>query len=56
MVPRPPWCTLAKTPTRIGAWIRQLLTRAYPNVVVVALAAKMARIVWAVLRHDHAFE
>ena len=41
---------------RIGAWIRQLLTRAHPNVVVVALAAKLVRIVWAVLRHGHAFE
>ena len=46
----------AKTPTRIGAWIRQLLTRAHPNVVVVALAAKLARIVWAVLRHGRAFD
>ena len=46
----------AKTSTRIGAWIHQLLTRAHPNVVVVALAAKMARIVWAVLRHGRAFE
>lgn len=46
----------AKTPTRIGAWTRQLLTRAHPNVVVVALAAKLARIVWAVLRHGRAFE
>jgi len=45
-----------KTPTRIGAWIRQRLTRAHPNVVVVALAAKLARIVWAVLRHGRAFE
>jgi transposase len=46
----------AKTSTRIGAWVRQLLTRAHPNVVVVALAAKLARIVWAVLRHGRAFE
>jgi transposase len=45
----------AKTPARIGAWVRQLLTRAHPNVVVVALAAKLARIVWAVLRHGRAF-
>jgi len=29
----------AKTSTRIGAWLRQLLTRAHPNVVVVSLAA-----------------
>jgi transposase len=45
-----------KTSTGIGAWLRQLLTRAHPNVVVVALAAKLARIVWAVLRHGRAFE
>lgn len=30
--------------TPIGQWIRQLLTRAHPDVVVVALAAKLARI------------
>ena len=35
----------------VGAWVRQMLTRAHPNVVVVALAAKLARIAWAVLRH-----
>src|ERR1700742_419001 len=37
------------TPT--GTWVRQLLARAHPNVAVVALAAKLARIAWAVLRH-----
>jgi hypothetical protein len=31
-----------------------LLTRAHPNVVVVALAAEVASIVWAVLRHARA--
>jgi transposase len=46
----------AKTSTRIGAWTRQVLARAHPNVVAVALAAKLARIVWAVLRHGRAFE
>ena len=34
----------AKTSTWIGEWIRQLLTRAHPNVLVVALAARLARI------------
>ena len=47
---------IAKTSTRIGAWIRQLLSRAHPNVAVVALYPEMARIVWAVLRHGRAFE
>lgn len=43
---------LAAKPTRIGQWLQQLLSRSHPNIVVVALAAKLARIVWAVLRHE----
>ncbi|MBB4860890.1 hypothetical protein HNO88_004236 [Novosphingobium chloroacetimidivorans] len=35
--------TLSKSDTRLGAWLRSLLSRAHPNTVVVALAAKMAR-------------
>ena len=46
----------AKLPTLVGAWVRQLLTRAHPNVVVVALAAKLARIAWAVLRHGRNYD
>ena len=33
-----------------------MLTRAHPNVVGVALAAKLARIAWAVLRHEKDFD
>jgi transposase len=33
-----------------GAWLRALLTRVHPNVAIVALAAKLARIAWATLR------
>lgn len=47
---------LAAKPTRMGAWLRSLLERAHPNVVVVALAAKLARIVWAVLRDKTNFD
>ena len=47
---------LAAKSTRMGAWLRGLLERAHPNVVVVALAAKRARIVWAVLRHQSNFD
>ena len=47
---------LAAKQTRLGAWLRDLLTRAHPNVVVVALAAKLARIVWALLRHERDFD
>jgi transposase len=48
--------TISKSDTRLGAWIRGLLSRAHPNTVVVALAAKMARIVWALLRHERDYE
>lgn len=41
---------------QLGAWLRGLLARAHSNTVVVALAAKMARIVWALLRHERPFE
>lgn len=47
---------LAAKSTRMGAWLRDMLARAHTNVVVVALAAKLARIVWAVLRHERSFD
>lgn len=48
--------TLSRGDTRLGQWLRGLLARAHSNTVVVALAAKMARIVWALLRHGGMFE
>jgi transposase len=48
--------SLAKSETALGAWLRGLRARAHVNTVVVALAAKLARIVWAVLRHGGKFE
>jgi transposase len=42
----------ARTATPIGAWLRGLLARAHGNTVVVALAAKLIRIAWAVLRNE----
>ena len=47
---------LAAKPTRMGAWLREMLARSHPNVVVVALAAKLARIVWALLRRERCFD
>lgn len=47
---------LSKGDTRLEAWLRALLSRSHPNAVVVALAAKMARIVWALLRHDRTYQ
>lgn len=47
---------LSRSSTRLGQWLRGLLARAHSNAVVVALAAKLARIVWALLRHGTTFE
>jgi transposase len=41
--------TLAARSDALGAWLRRLLARAHRNLVVVALANKLARIAWAVL-------
>jgi transposase len=43
--------SLLASPTPIGRWLQSLMARAHKNRVVVALANKLARIVWAVLRH-----
>lgn len=42
--------------TLLGRWARSLSERAHNNVVVVALAAKLARIAWAVLRKERDFD
>ena len=48
--------TLSKKETPLGGWLRSLLARAHVNTVVVALAAKLARIICAVLRSGQPFE
>jgi transposase len=47
--------SLARQATPLGAWLRGLLARAHGNTVVVALASKLARIAWSLLRNDTAF-
>jgi transposase len=42
--------------TPLGRWARGLSARAHKNVVVVALAAKLARIAWAVPRKERGFD
>lgn len=42
--------TMSKSDTRLGAWLRGLVSRAHPNTVV------MARIVWPLLRHERTYE
>ncbi|NPD69646.1 IS110 family transposase (plasmid) [Lichenicola cladoniae] len=48
--------SLSKGETAMGGWLRGLLARAHVNTVVVALAAKLARIICAVLRSGRKFE
>jgi transposase len=47
---------LSEEQTPLGGWLRGLLARAHVNTVVVALAAKLARIAWAVLQSGRRFE
>jgi transposase len=47
--------TLSKSATPLGSWLRDLLRRAHPNTAVVALANKLARIAWAVLKRGEVY-
>lgn len=47
---------LASSATPLGSWLRALLGRIHKNAAVVALANKLARIAWGVLRHGKAFD
>jgi len=47
--------SLSKADTALAEWLRNLLARAHYNVAVVALAAKLARIAWAMLRRGKPF-
>ena len=48
--------SLAKSASPLGAWLRGLLARAHRNIVIVALANKLARVAWAMLRGRGSFE
>jgi len=47
--------SLSASATPLGKWLTSLLERAHKNTVVVALANKLARIVWAVLRRGETY-
>ena len=47
--------SLSKADTALGAWLRGLQARCHPNTVVVALANKLARIAWALMRRETVF-
>jgi transposase len=46
---------LRKSATPLGRWLQRLLERVHRNAAVVALANKLARIAWAVLRRGTEF-
>ena len=46
---------VAERDTPLGRWAKGLMSRAHRNVAVVALANKLARIAWAVLRRGQRF-
>jgi transposase len=46
---------LAERDTALGRWAKGLLARVHKNVAVVALANKLARIAWAILRRGEKF-
>jgi transposase len=47
--------SLSASPSPIGEWLRGLVGRAHKNKVVVALAGKLARIAWAILRSGDSY-
>ena len=47
--------SLLTTNTALGAWLRGLVGRVHKNAATVALANKLARIAWAVLRRGETF-
>ena len=48
--------SLSASTTPLGKWLQSLLERAHKNTAIVALANKLARIVWAILRHGGTYD
>jgi len=48
--------SLAKSATPLGGWLRAPMERVHRNAAVVALANKLARIVWVILRQRKVFD
>jgi transposase len=46
-----PWCRFS-----FDAWLTTASERLHRNKLAIALANKLARIAWSVLRHDRAFD
>ena len=45
-----------RRPRTLSPWLQQLSQRRPLNVVIAALANKMARTIWAVLAHDRSYD
>ena len=45
-----------RNPEKADPWLRKLLARRNKNVAAVALAAKNARIAWALLKHERSYQ
>jgi transposase len=56
MVHELPCCGFKRDRAPIGAWLDALDARAPKNVVVVAMANKLARIAWAVLSSGNDYQ
>lgn len=48
--------TAAGKEDRLSRWVVALAKRSHPNVAATALANKMARVAWAMLRHGTNYE
>jgi transposase len=45
-----------RKPNQSDHWLKQLLARRNKNIAAVALAAKNARIAWALLAHERGYQ
>ena len=45
-----------RKPDQADGWLKKLLARRNKNIAAVALAAKNARIAWALLAHERSYE
>jgi len=45
-----------RKPDQAEGWLKELLARRHKNIAAVALAAKNARIAWALLAHERTYQ
>ena len=47
---------IERKPDHADAWLKKLIARRNKNIAAVALAAKNARIAWALLAHERSYQ